>query len=161
MLQCLEKTPVRRPASYAELAALLGPFSTTTDRPAAARARFMAGVVDMLLVGAIVLIWRTATFDLARASNQRQTWTWVLNLAYCLCLEPIWGASLGKRLFGLRVRSTARQPAIAIALRTLIFYAPNLIVALLLIALPNLPSAIDFDRRSAGAQRLECSHEPR
>jgi eukaryotic-like serine/threonine-protein kinase len=150
VLQCLEKTPVRRPASYAELAALLGPFSTTTDRPAVPRARFMAGVVDMLLVGAIVFIWRTATFDLARASNQRQTWTWVLNLTYYLCLEPFWGASLGKRLFGLRVRSTASQPAIAIALRTLIFYAPNLIVAVLLLAFPDLPSAIEIDRRPAG-----------
>src|SRR5262249_54735518 len=122
VLQCLEKTPDRRPASYAELAALLRPFSITADRPAALSLRFMAGVVDALLVGAIVLVWRTTTLDLANASNAEQAWTWLLNLGYYLCLEPIWGASLGKRLFGLRVRSTATRPAIAIALRTLIFY---------------------------------------
>src|SRR5262245_38530043 len=124
VLQCLEKTPDRRPASYAELAALLRPFSTTSDRPAALSLRFMAGVVDALLVGAIVLVWRTATLNLANATNPQQTWTWLLNLAYFLCLEPIWGASLGKRLFGLRIRSTSTRPAIAIAVRTLIFYAP-------------------------------------
>ena len=147
VLQCLEKTPARRPASYAELAALLGPFSTTTDRTAAPGVRFMAGAVDMLLIGAIVFVWRIATFDLANASNQRQTWTWVLNLTSSVCIEPIWGASLGKRLFGLRVRSMARQPVMAIAVRTLIFYAPNLIVALLLIAFPGMPSGIEIERR--------------
>jgi len=149
VLQCLEKTPDRRPDSYAELAALLRPFSTTTDRPAALSLRFMAGVVDALLVGAVVLVWRTTTLNLANASNAQQTWTWLLNLAYYLSLEPIWGASLGKRLFGLRVRSTSTRPAIAIALRTLIFYAPNLIVAVLLIAFPNLPTGFEIDRRSA------------
>src|SRR5262249_10341067 len=63
----------------------------------------------------------------------------------------IWGASLGKRLFGLRVRSTSRRPAIAIALRTLIFYAPNLTVVALLIAFPNLPTAFEIERRPGGA----------
>ncbi|HEX7797080.1 MAG TPA: protein kinase [Vicinamibacterales bacterium] len=149
VLQCLEKTPDRRPASYAELAALLRPFSTTTDRPASLSLRFMAGVVDALLVGALVLVWRTATLDLANTSNSPQSWTWLVNLAYYLCLEPIWGASLGKRLFGLRVRSTSTRPAIAIALRTLIFYAPNVIIAVLLIAFPNLPTGFEIDRRSS------------
>jgi eukaryotic-like serine/threonine-protein kinase len=149
VLQCLEKTPERRPTSYAELAALLRPYSTRTDRPAALSLRFMAGVVDVLLVGAIVLVWRTATLDLANASNSPQSWTWLLNVAYFLCLEPIWGASLGKRLFGLRVRSTTTRPAIAIGLRTLIFYTPNLIVAVLLIAFPSLPTGFEIDRRSA------------
>ena len=150
VLQCLEKTPARRPASYAELAGLLGPFSTTTDRPAARGVRFMAGVVDMLLLGAMAIAWRATTLDLANAASQRQTWTWLLNLTYFLCLEPIWGASLGKRLFGLRVRSTASQPALAIALRTLIFYTPNLLVALLLTAFPNIPSGIEVHDRPAG-----------
>src|SRR5215468_185717 len=151
VLQCLEKTPDRRPASYAELAALLRPFSTTTDRPAALSLRFMAGVVDALLLGAVVLVWRTATLNLANASTSELTWTWLLNLAYYLGLEPIWGASLGKRLFGLRVRSTSKRPAIAIALRTLIFYAPNLIVTALLIAFPNLPTGFEIERRPGGA----------
>jgi eukaryotic-like serine/threonine-protein kinase len=150
VLQCLEKAPARRPTSYAELAALLGPFSTTTDRPATPGVRFMAGVVDMLLVGAIVLVWRTATLDLMNASSQPPAWTWMLNLIYYACLEPFWGASLGKRLFGLRVRSTARQPAVAIALRTLIFYAPNLAVSLLLMAFPGMPSGVEIERRPAG-----------
>src|SRR5262245_8485493 len=150
VLQCLEKTPDRRPTSYAELAVLLRPFATTTDRPATRSLRFMAGVVDVLLVGAIVLVWRMATLDLANASTQRLSWSWVLALIYYLCLEPFWGASVGKRLFGLRVRSTARQPAIAIALRTLIFYVPNLIVTLILIAFPAIPAGIEIDRRPAG-----------
>jgi eukaryotic-like serine/threonine-protein kinase len=150
VLHCLEKTPDRRPASYAELATLLRPFSTSADRPAALSLRFMAGVVDALLVGAVVLVWRTTTLNLANASTQEQTWTWLLNLAYYLALEPIWGASLGKRLFGLRVRTTSRRPAIAIVLRTLIFYAPNLIVAALLLAFPNLPTDFEIERRPGG-----------
>src|SRR5262245_45268454 len=124
VLQCLEKTPDRRPASYAELATLLRPFSTSTDRPAALSLRFMAGVVDVLLVGAIVLVWRTATLNLVNASIAPLTWSWLVNLAYFLGLEPIWGASLGKRLLGLRVRSKSGRPARAIAGRTLVFYAP-------------------------------------
>jgi len=151
VLQCLEKSPDRRPASYAELGALLRPFSTSTDRPAALSLRFMAGVVDVLFVSAIVLVWRTATLNLANASSSELTWTWLLNLAYYLGLEPIWGASLGKRLFGLRVRSTSRRPAIAIGLRTLIFYAPNLIAAALLIAFPKLPTGLEIERRPGGA----------
>ena len=47
VLQCLAETPVRRPASYAELADLLRPFSTTADA-GPLRPRFMAGVIDML-----------------------------------------------------------------------------------------------------------------
>src|SRR5262245_59843799 len=151
VLQCLEKTPDRRPTSYAELAALLRPFSTSTDRPAALSLRFMAGVVDALLVGAIVLVWRTATLNLANASTAELTWSWLVNLAYFLGLEPIWGASLGKRLFGLRVRSTSSRPALAIAVRTLIFYAPNLIVAALLMAFPNMPTGLEIERRPGGA----------
>src|SRR5262245_13324795 len=151
VLQCLAKTQDLRPASYAELATLLRPFSTSTDRPAALSLRFMAGVVDALLVGAIALVWRTATLNLANASTSELTWTWLLNLAYYLGLEPIWGASLGKRLFALRVRSTSSRPAIAIALRTLIFYAPNLIVAALLMAFPNLPTGLEIERRPGGA----------
>jgi hypothetical protein len=151
VLQCLEKTPARRPASYAELATLLGPFSTTTDRPAALGIRFMAGVVDALLLGAIALVWRATTLDLTNAATQRLTSTWLLNLAYFLILEPLWGASLGKRLFGLRVRTTARRPALAITLRTLIYYTPNLIVALLLMAFPGMPTGIEVQRRSGNS----------
>jgi hypothetical protein len=160
VLRCLEKMPDRRPASYAELAALLRPFSTSSDRPAVLSLRFMAGVVDVLLVGGIVLIWRTATLNLVNAPNPELTWTWLLSLAYYLCLEPICGASLGKRLFGLRVRSTSSRPAIAIALRTLIFYAPNLIVATLLMAFPNLPTGFEIERRADGGSHWSVRTKP-
>ena len=54
VLRCLAKTPSERPASYADLARDLRPFSSTGQAPAALGVRFFAGLVDNVLLGAVV-----------------------------------------------------------------------------------------------------------
>ena len=56
VLRCLAKTPSERPASYADLARDLRPFSSTGQAPAALGVRFFAGLVDNVLLGAFVLV---------------------------------------------------------------------------------------------------------
>jgi serine/threonine protein kinase len=50
IVRCLAKDPSARPASYADLASALRPFSGSS-RPARRGIRLMAGVVDMVVVG--------------------------------------------------------------------------------------------------------------
>ena len=102
------------------------------------------------------------------AANQA-TWTFLANLVYFCCLEGFWGASAGKGLLGIRVASfNAAVPSfVRVILRTVIFYIPNLLMALLastgllggdtlsnivrsLLPLALLVSLFSFARRSNG-----------
>lgn len=129
VLRCLAKDPKARPASYAVLAEALRPFSRTDVQPARLGTRLVAGLVDAVIIGlpvAIMSTWRiTPDVPSAGASARVDGWTWIIGVVYYLLLEGATGASLGKRLFGLRVR-TAAGPASwrAVAARTAVFYLP-------------------------------------
>jgi eukaryotic-like serine/threonine-protein kinase len=139
VLQCLAKSPAARPPSYAALADALRPFSAGEDVPARPGFRLVAAIVDSLIVGVPISSW--IVFNGSLLTQERGTsgditaWIWLVNLAYYVLLEGLSGASLGKRLFGLRVTSSdgSRASLSRVALRTAAFYGPSLLFGLVVL----------------------------
>ena len=155
VMQCLAKSPAARPPSYPALADALRPFLARHDRPAPLGTRTLAGLVDAwVVVGIPVTVLTTIIADPLSGSPERTAavanLSWAAALLYYLVLEGATGASLGKRLFGLRVVSAAGSPPRwgPIAARVLLFYAPNILIAATL----GSPWFIDSDsgRSSSG-----------
>jgi hypothetical protein len=130
VLQCLAKEAAARPASYAALADLLRPFSTTAAVPARLGYRVVAGLVDGLLVSFPFMLFGTsAAVPSGTGSRFRMrpesAWAALASFVYFLVLESRWAASLGKRLFGLRVVSTSGTLSFRqVLIRTLVYFAP-------------------------------------
>ncbi|HKW03438.1 MAG TPA: protein kinase [Vicinamibacterales bacterium] len=131
VLQCLAKDAAARPASYAALADLLRPFSTTATVPARLSYRLMAGVVDALVVSfpftlaATWLIGPDTTASRSFRTRPENAWAAIASFIYFLVLESRWAASLGKRLFGLRVVSTSGTLSFRqVLIRTAVNFAP-------------------------------------
>jgi len=135
VLRCLAKDPAQRPSSYTALAESLRPFSILDERPAAFGLRLLAGVVDIVLLSLPVTIWNAANAPLVidgQSAITSHPWTWLLNLAYFFVLETRWGASLGKRLFGLRLSAPGGAGwVMKVARRTAVFHIPWLVFSLL------------------------------
>jgi hypothetical protein len=140
VLRCLAKAPAGRPQSYAELADLLRPYASTRDVAAPLGPRLMAWIADSASVS--IMIWLlvssawTVGVTLGSATLLRlAAWSWLSSLIYFVVLEGCWGASLGKRLMGLRVTSRASTgwwPRIA--LRAAVFHLPKAVPASLFAA---------------------------
>jgi len=115
--RCLNKTPDGRPQSYAELAEALRRFVHDERSPAPPGLRFLAGLVDNLLVGIpLLLVDVLRTFagtgdpPTAFGLNGVVNATSAVLALYYVAIEGTTGASVGKRLFGLRVVSPAGPP---------------------------------------------------
>src|SRR6185503_8893109 len=139
VMQCLAKTPAARPASYPALADALRPFLARDDRPAPLVPRMLAGVLDAWIIVGIPVGFITALLADPLGGNPEYTvtlsnWSWVASFLYYFALEGTIGASLCKRVLGLRVVSADgtglswRQ----IAIRTTVFYAPSIVLAMAL-----------------------------
>ena len=131
MLRCLAKAPAGRPQSYAELADLLRPYGSADEVPAPLGARFIAWIADSVIVSiAIWLLMSSAwmvgvTLGSATTLLRLSAWSWLAPVIYYLVLEGGWGASLGKRLMGLRVTSqTDDRWWLRVGLRTAVFHVP-------------------------------------
>ena len=62
-------------------------------------------------------------------------WAWLLNLAYFFVLEAWWGASLGKRLFGVHLASPGGAGwMMRVARRTIVFHIPWLVFSSLVLS---------------------------
>ena len=136
VLRCVAKTPAGRPQSYAELADLLRPYGSANEVPSPLGVRFIAWIADSVIVS--IMIWLlmasawmvgiglgTATITLFRVA----AWSWLAPVIYFVVLEGGWGASLGKRLMGLRVASQTPSESSArwwlrVGLRTAVFQMP-------------------------------------
>ena len=94
----------------AELADLLRPYLSADDLPAPLGARFIAWIADAAVFAIMtwllsVSAWMAATVGSTTMLLRLAPWSWVTGLIYYFVLEGGWGASLGKRLMGLRVTS--------------------------------------------------------
>jgi uncharacterized RDD family membrane protein YckC len=136
VLRCLAREPDRRYADYEQLAKALAPFRAQRESAAHLGTRFAAGFIDQMFLmicsmfyGSILaLADRAPDWD---SSRSVEIWASVgVTLAYFVLLEGIGDASLGKRLFGLRVvRVDGRAPGLLrAAARTLIYAASGIFV---------------------------------
>lgn len=130
VVRCLAKDAAARPASYADLAKALRPFSGSS-KPARRGIRLMAGIVDSIVVGVPAAILKSSMLRQGGAKLAGNVsvdpWLALLAVLYFAICEGVWATTIGKRLFGLRVVSekgnvTLRQGFA----RSLIFQAPQL-----------------------------------
>jgi len=134
-IRCLSKAPSERPQSYAVIAEALRPFALTDQQAPRLGVRILAGLVDNLLIGVPL-----ALVDMLRAFagagdppgatlNGVVRAAWVVLALYYALLEGATGASIGKRVFGLRLGSATGPPAPSrVLLRTAIFAAPSVVL---------------------------------
>ena len=134
VLRCLAKDRAQRPPTYAALDDELRPFGSAAPTPATLGLRFLAGAIDGVVLGLplvpIAMYW---TFN----PNSRTALLWMglagitTALAYYGPLEGYWGASIGKRICGLRVTGPDGQRlGLARALvRALILEVPRVATA--------------------------------
>jgi hypothetical protein len=135
VLRCLARDPACRPATYAQLADRLKPFSSEVAMPGPLGLRLAASAFDgVLLIGAAALIDLLArawfTWDVPTAVPSTIL---VVSLFYWSVSEGVWGASYGKASCALRVVTTAGgRPGIARALvRSSILLMPVALAAIL------------------------------
>ena len=122
VLRCLAKQPSDRFRNYADLRDALTPYNSVAPTPATLALRFAAGLSDHLIWQVAVLgvqllvFWRDvgAMFDPATfASSRFVIWVCiaiVLHVCYFAVPEGLWGASLGKAMWRLRVVNHNRNP---------------------------------------------------
>ena len=154
VMRCLAKRPSDRYAAYDGLRSALEPFSSAAPRPANPGIRFMAGVVDNLILWTFVIpiaAWFGDPLMPGQREGMLQTSlaTWIIDIAYYGLAEGLSSRSLGKQLFGLRVIDSLRQrPGVSRALvRAAIWTLPpgavmfayGYAVAPLMAALRNTP----------------------
>jgi hypothetical protein len=131
ILRCLEKDAGERFANYGELREALLPFGSSRPVPAALGRRFIAGFLDLTIIGGIAQLLE---------SGIPLGWTpfYPLLLLYFTLTEGWRGASLGKWIFGLQVASATPKALgfgrafVRALLFLLIFFAFDLAIVLAL-----------------------------
>ncbi|TWT76268.1 Serine/threonine-protein kinase PknH [Planctomycetes bacterium CA13] len=114
VLRCLEKQPNARYATYDDLRAALLPYSSTAPKAATLGLRVVANFVDgsiwMILFLTCALLWfgDLAEIPIPDPAEDRHFLPWylinnTLIALYYAIPEGIWGKTLGKKLFRLRV----------------------------------------------------------
>ena len=140
VLRCLEKQPGERFKNYTDLAQALAPYGSTAPTPATLSLRFLAGVVDMTILGGLTTIINVSAFGSPMAFVERvmqsspKALVWMLGFIcvatlYYALFEGLWGAAAGKALCRLRVVGPDRNPAgFARAwLRALVYVVPSFV----------------------------------
>ena len=110
VVRCLAKKANARFENYAALRAALLPFRSTAPVPAQPGLRFVAGIMDLLVMIAPSLVFHSAKGSEAGMLIGRNAAAVGIYLAFvaweifCVCIpEGLWGAGLGKAVCGLRV----------------------------------------------------------
>jgi eukaryotic-like serine/threonine-protein kinase len=137
VLRCLAKIPAGRPQSYAELADLLRPYGSADDAPSPLGARLIAWIADSAFLSIMTWLLMSSTWMVGVTHGSAgsamllrlSAWSWLAPVIYFFVLEGGWGASLGKRLMGLRVTSeTDDRWWLRVGLRSAVFQVPSVIV---------------------------------
>ena len=137
VLQCLSKLPSARPQSYAALAEALRPYARPSDAAPRLSGRTLAGVVDLVIISVplgLIGIWLQGHAPEAAATLRPSELATtaplpLVGLLYYLILEGTSGASVGKRLFGLRVVCASGPPSFRrVLIRTLVFFLPGMVL---------------------------------
>ena len=139
VLRCLEKQPGERFKNYADLASALAPYSSAAPTPATLGLRFLAGAVDLALLGTLSFVINMSVFGSAmgfiNGVMKRSPLTlaciagwFVLVILYYAVFEGLWGAAAGKGLCRLRVVGPDRNPPgfLRAGLRAMIYWLPPL-----------------------------------
>jgi uncharacterized RDD family membrane protein YckC len=127
--RCVAKPAGDRFANYAELRRALLPFASKALMPATLGLRFAAQCVDEAVVFVSGMLFHGMIALLFASPGKSHGWSaaaWMLTLAYYATAEGRWGATLGKRIAGLRVVNAAGgEPGVGRAmLRALFFHTP-------------------------------------
>ncbi len=147
VLRCLEKEAGERFGDYAALRAALLPYASTANSPATLGTRFVAGCIDVLMLGSFAFV----ASRFALAPDWRSTGVfYVVLVSYFAMLEGIGGASLGKAVFGLRVvRANGKPPGFlrvlwrSVAFVGLVLFCTDLIYILFFGSTENNRSPLD------------------
>jgi eukaryotic-like serine/threonine-protein kinase len=121
VLRCLEKQSGDRFKSYDELRLALARYSSTAPTPATLGLRFLAGALDMMLLGllggAATLAWFGDPMEMLNLQGPRsaEALGWMLGGFFVMVLyyaisEGRWGATVGKAVCRLRVTSLDHSP---------------------------------------------------
>jgi eukaryotic-like serine/threonine-protein kinase len=148
VLRCLAKAPAGRPQSYAELADLLRPYGSADDVPSPPGARFTAWIADSVIVSITIWLLTASAWTVGMTLGSAtllglSAWSWLVPVIYYFVLEGGWGASLGKRLMGLRVTSeTDDRWWLRVGLRTAVFHVPTVIYFMGATRGPTVPGVV-------------------
>lgn len=152
VVQCLSRSPAVRPQSYAALAEALRPYVRANNAPPRPGARVLAGVVDSVTAGlpmGAIVVWLQSHAGVIGLSalppleRRVAASLWLIIAAYYLTFEYLWGAGLGKRLFGLRVVSAIGPPSLRqLLIRTAIFCLPGMVQMAVVLWRGSLPAIV-------------------
>jgi hypothetical protein len=142
-LRCLAKDTASRPTSYSTLTTALQPFASTGLAPAALSVRFVAGLLDAGFLILAYVGWLSGYLAWQGPGGWISTsgafWGQQLAaIAYFSALEGLGGASIGKRICGLRVvrQDGQRRVGIRAVARAVVYQLPNIAAALPIMSAP-------------------------
>ena len=114
VVRCLAKNRTERPVTYAVLDEALRPFSSSAPMPAPLGKRFIAGLIDWALLGIVTLGFGMYAAAGWMYTRDKPAWLGLtpplVSLIYWAIFEGHWGASVGKRMCGLRVTGPSGRP---------------------------------------------------
>ncbi len=121
IVRCLEKQPGERFKNYQDLARALTPYGSAAPTPATLGLRFVAGVVDHLILSAVFMLCLLPQLDdwegFGNLTRLNSSTAAILALAgfssmlfYFSVFEGFWGFTAGKALCRLRVVRPDKSP---------------------------------------------------
>lgn len=119
---CLAKSSGSRPPSYSALRERLGPFGSHTPQAATLEQRFVAGLLDVFVLGFLAIFARAIilqfviAYEVGLVKICATVTNGIISLGYFAICESQYGMTVGKRIIGLRVSQDGHHPSVSTAL---------------------------------------------